>query len=25
VHYPSDVVVGQLIAIATGVTVRALW
>ena len=25
VHYPSDVVVGQLIAIATGVMVRALW
>jgi undecaprenyl-diphosphatase len=25
VHYPGDVVVGQLIAIATGVAVRALW
>jgi undecaprenyl-diphosphatase len=25
VHYPGDVVVGQLIAIAAGVTVRALW
>lgn len=25
VHYPGDVVVGQLIAIATGVMVRALW
>jgi undecaprenyl-diphosphatase len=25
VHYPSDVVVGQLVAIATGMTVRALW
>jgi undecaprenyl-diphosphatase len=24
-HYPGDVVVGQLIAIATGVAVRALW
>lgn len=25
VHYPGDVVVGQLIAIATGATVLALW
>ncbi|MDQ8164631.1 MAG: phosphatase PAP2 family protein [Gemmatimonadota bacterium] len=25
VHYPGDVLVGQLIAIATGVAVRALW
>ena len=25
VHYPGDVVVGQLVAIATGVAVRALW
>lgn len=25
VHYPGDVVVGQLIAIGTGVLVRALW
>lgn len=25
VHYPGDVVVGQLIAIATGVAVRACW
>jgi undecaprenyl-diphosphatase len=25
VHYPGDVIVGQLIAIATGVAVRALW
>lgn len=25
VHYPGDVVVGQLIAIATGVAVRAFW
>ncbi len=25
VHYPGDVLVGQLIAIATGVVVRALW
>jgi undecaprenyl-diphosphatase len=25
VHYPGDVLVGQIIAIATGVTVRALW
>ena len=24
-HYPGDVLVGQLIAIATGVAVRALW
>jgi undecaprenyl-diphosphatase len=24
-HYPGDVVVGQLIAIATGVAVRSLW
>lgn len=24
-HYPGDVVVGQVIAIATGVAVRALW
>jgi undecaprenyl-diphosphatase len=24
-HYPGDVLVGQFIAIATGVTVRALW
>jgi undecaprenyl-diphosphatase len=25
VHYPGDVLVGQLIAIATGVAVRAVW
>lgn len=25
VHYPGDVLVGQIIAIATGVAVRALW
>jgi undecaprenyl-diphosphatase len=25
VHYPGDVVVGQLIAIATGIAVRAVW
>ena len=25
VHYPGDVLVGQVIAIATGVAVRALW
>ena len=25
VHYPGDVLVGQLIAIATGVAVRAAW
>ena len=25
VHYPGDMLVGQLIAIATGVAVRALW
>ena len=25
VHYPGDVLVGQLIAIATGVAVRAIW
>jgi undecaprenyl-diphosphatase len=25
VHYPGDVLVGQLIAILTGVAVRALW
>jgi undecaprenyl-diphosphatase len=24
-HYPGDVIVGQLLAIATGVAVRALW